>query len=56
MSMMKKQTKTESARSLRLNNETLRKLTFLSDAELGQAGGARMHTSFSCSPNLCTTH
>jgi hypothetical protein len=53
---MKKQTKLKNARALRLNAETLRELTALSDAQLAAAPGGMMHTSFSCGRDLCTTH
>jgi len=49
-------TKARAPKTLRLNSETVRKLTQLTDADLTDVRGGAMHTSFSCGRDLCTTH
>jgi hypothetical protein len=48
--------KTAARTTLRLNSETLRRLTVLSHAALAAAHAGVFHTSFSCGRDLCTTH
>ena len=49
-------TKAHAPKTLRLNRETVRTLTLLTDVDLTGVRGGAMHTSFSCGRDLCTTH